>query len=84
MVDTKIRIANLTTIQGVARELASVYRMGRRGTIDTGDCARLAGVLTAIKSCLETSALELRIDGIERAVGLAKPVVKLVPKDAKP
>ena len=85
MSEGKIRIARLTTAQGCAKELGSVYRLARRGVVHSSDAARLASILTAIKSCLETSELEVRIDRIEHALGVAaKPAIRLVPKDAKP
>jgi hypothetical protein len=84
MAESKIRIARLTTAPGCAKELSAVYKLARYGTIHSSDAARLASILTAIKQCLETSALETRIDGVERALGLGRPVIKLIPRDVKP
>jgi len=76
---SKPKISRLDSIQGVSRELASVYRLARRGRLEPSDAAKLAGILTNIKSCLEAGTVETRLGSIEAALGI-KPaaVIKLV------
>ena len=63
---TKIRIGRLDTIGGVVVELGRIYRQARRGELDVGDASRLATILREIRSALEASDIERRIEELEQ------------------
>jgi hypothetical protein len=61
----KIRIGRLDTVGGVVVELGRIYRQARRGQLDVGDASRLATILREIRSALEASDIERRIEALE-------------------
>ena len=63
----KIRVGRLDTVGGVVTELGRIYRQARRGELDVGDATRLAMVLREIRSALEASDIERRIEELEVA-----------------
>jgi hypothetical protein len=66
--DGRSRTPPLTTIQNVGIEIARVYRKTKRGEIDTGDGYRLVQMLAVLRTCLETSELEKKIEALELVV----------------
>lgn len=60
---SKIALHNATSIR---RELASVYRDMRSGTIETQDGTRLAYVLDMMRKAYETEQLEKRLNEVEK------------------
>ncbi len=64
-VKAKIRIGPLNTVGGVVAELGRIYREARRGEMDVGDATRLATILREIRSALEASDIERRIEKLE-------------------
>jgi hypothetical protein len=60
-----LRSAPLTSVQNVGIEIARVYRRTKKGEIPTSDGYRLVMILSALKQCLESSALEQRLAALE-------------------
>jgi hypothetical protein len=65
---SKVRIGRLTSVGRVGIEIARLYRCARRGEIETIEAYRLASVLSVLKSCLEASEVERRLEELEAAV----------------
>jgi hypothetical protein len=65
---TKVRIGRLTSVGRVGIEIARLYRHARRGEIETIEAYRLASVLSVLKSCLEASEIEQRLEELETAL----------------
>jgi hypothetical protein len=63
-----IRIGQLKTLDGVARELARIYRESRRNQLDSSTAQRLAVILNLISRTLEVSQVERRLNEIEQAL----------------
>ena len=61
----KVRIGPLDTIGHVVVELGRIYRQCRRGDMDSKDATRLASILREIRTALEISDVERRIDALE-------------------
>lgn len=55
----------LDNLAGVRRELASIYRLGRRGQLAIADVARLAHVLDTIRRAIVGDDLEGRLTRLE-------------------
>ena len=55
----------LDTVQNVGIEIARVYRKTKKGEINTSDGYRMVMILSVLKSCLESSALEQRLAALE-------------------
>ena len=72
-----LRIGKLDTVMNVGNELGRLYRHARKGKIETIEAFRLAGVLNALRQCLEASAIEQRIAELEAAV-MGRTALKLV------
>ena len=72
-----LRIGKLDTVMNVGNQLARLYRHARRGKIETIEAFRLAGVLNALRQCLEASAIEQRIAELE-AIVMGRPPLKVV------
>lgn len=56
----------LNSIEDVRREMATIYREARAGTLEIGDAGRLAYVLTGIGKLIEVEKIELRLVELER------------------
>ena len=63
---------DLRDAHAIRRELASVYRDMRNGTIETQDGTRLAYVLDMIRKAYETSVMQERLEMIERTIAHRK------------
>ncbi len=61
----KLRIGPLNTVGGVVVELGRIYKEARRGEMDVGNATRLATILREIRSALEASDIERRIEKLE-------------------
>ena len=72
---SKVRIGRLTSVGMVGIEIGRLYRLARRGEIETIEAYRLAQVLQVLKACLETTEIEQRLAEIEAAV-LARETYK--------
>lgn len=69
--DTKIDLRNAYAIR---RELASVYRGMRGGSIKSQDGTRLAYVLDLLRRSFETAELLARLEALELLKGISKRV----------
>ena len=56
----------LNALEDVRREMASVYREARAGTMDTSEAGRLAYILTGIGKLIEATEIERRLVQMER------------------
>lgn len=56
----------LNSLGDVRREMATIYREARAGTIDISDAGRLAYVLTGIGKLIEAEQIETRLAELER------------------
>ena len=56
----------LNSIGDVRREMATIYREARAGTVDISDAGRLAYVLTGIGKLIEVELIEQRLLELER------------------
>jgi hypothetical protein len=75
----KVRIGRLTTVGQVAAELGRLYRQARRGDVAVADASRLATILAAMRTCLETSEVERRIGEMEAALSPAGSTHSVLP-----
>ena len=69
----KVRIGRLTSVGRVGIEIGRLYRLARRGEIETLEAFRLAQVLLGLKACLESSEFERRVAELEAAVAQREP-----------
>lgn len=60
-----LTICPLDSVQNVGIEIARVYRKVKKGEINTSDGYRMVMILSVLKSCLESSALEQRLVALE-------------------
>jgi len=60
------RVGPLSTISDIRRELAHIYRAGRRGDIDTADMGRFAHVLRVLAEVIYIQDVEEKIDTLEK------------------
>ena len=60
-----LRSSPLKTVQNVGIEIARVYRKVKRGEINTSDGYRMVMILSVLKTCLESSALEQQLAALE-------------------
>ncbi len=63
---------DLRDAHAIRRELASVYRDMRNGTIEAQDGTRLAYVLDMIRKAYETSVMQERLELMERTIAHRK------------
>ena len=63
---------DLRDAHAIRRELASVYRDMRNGTIEAQDGTRLAYVLDMIRKAYETSVMQERLELMERTLAHRK------------
>lgn len=63
---------DLRDAHAIRRELASVYRDMRNGTIETQEGTRLAYVLDMIRKAYETSVIQERLELMERTIAHRK------------
>lgn len=61
----KPRVGKLDTIGAVVTEMAAVYRVTRRGDMDSLEGSRLVSMLTQIRTAIETGDIEKRIEALE-------------------
>lgn len=61
----KGRTGKLDTALDVRRELARLYRAGRRGELEASDASKLASILGLILRCIEAADIEERLDRLE-------------------
>jgi hypothetical protein len=61
----QFRIGKLNTVGQVCGELSRLYRRASHGKIDTGDAARLSGILQNLRGGLEQGIVEQRLSVIE-------------------
>ena len=66
--DAKCTSRPLDSVGRVASELGRLYRSARRGELDKSEAAKLAFILTALRQCLEISAVEDRIAALEENI----------------
>jgi hypothetical protein len=63
---------DLHDARAIRRELASVYRDARAGTIEVQDATRLGYLLDLLRKAYETSELQGRLEVLERTLNLRK------------
>jgi hypothetical protein len=56
----------LNSLGDVRREMATIYREARAGTVDISDAGRLAYILTGIGKLVEAEQIEIRLIELER------------------
>lgn len=56
----------LSSIEDVRREMATIYREARAGTMDVTDVGKLAYVLAGIGKLIEVEQIEKRLFDLER------------------
>lgn len=61
----KLRTGKLDTVGRVATELGRLYRLAKTKQLDTLDAYRLSQILAALRTCLEVSNIERRIEELE-------------------
>jgi hypothetical protein len=62
------KIAKLSSVARCGAEIGTLYRLVRRGDLDTIEGLRMTQMLLGLKACLETAEFEERIAAIEAAV----------------
>jgi hypothetical protein len=62
------RIARLTSVARCGVEIGKLYRLMRRGELETIEGLRMTHALLGLKACLEQSEVERRLDAIEQHV----------------
>jgi hypothetical protein len=74
------KIAKLTSVARCGIEIGKLYRLMRRGELDTLEGLRMCQVLLGVKACLEQAEVENRLDAIEAAVAAnaAQPNIRRV------
>lgn len=60
------RIGNLLTASDCRREIAKVYKLGRRKDIQTSDMTRFASVLQILINAIREGDLESRLEQLEQ------------------
>ena len=60
------RIGNLLTASDCRREIAKVYKLGRRKDIETSDMTRFASVLQILINAIREGDLESRLEQLEQ------------------
>jgi hypothetical protein len=78
----KVRIGRLTSVGMIGVEIGRLYRLARRGDIETIEAYRLASVLSVMAKCLETTEFERRIAEMEAAIAQRETVEHFRPKVA--
>ena len=61
------RIGNLITASDCRREIAKIYKLGRRGDIETQDMTRFASVLQMLIGAIRDGDFEERLKALEEA-----------------
>lgn len=59
------RVGRLDTAFDVRRELARLYRAGRRGELPASDASKLGSILGLILRSIEATDIEQRLDRLE-------------------
>jgi hypothetical protein len=67
-----LRIGRLTNLRQIAIECGRLYRRAAKGLISSGDASKQASILAVMKSCIEASDTEQRLEALEKAA--AEPV----------
>ena len=62
----RVRRFRVTNLQGIAREMGSVYREMRRGTLPLEAGTKLTYVLLSMSKVVEVGLLEQRIEALEK------------------
>ena len=62
------RIGRLTSVARIGEEIGRIYRHMRNEQLNTADGKRMAEVLLAMKSCMETSLIEEKIAALEALI----------------
>jgi hypothetical protein len=68
------RIAELSTVGGVANEMKNIYRRVRHGDMEPALGKTLVGILGDIGVCIESSDIERRLESIESYVRASNPL----------
>ena len=74
------KIPRLTSVARCGAEIGKLYRLMRRGELNTADGKRMCDCLLALKLCLETTEIEAKIAALEAAVGQQNNVTHFRPK----
>ena len=59
------RVGKLDSARDIRKELARLYRSGRKGDLPASDCSKLASVLGLVLKSLEVNELTQRIERLE-------------------
>lgn len=66
-----LRIGKLTNLRQIAIECGRLYRRAAKGLIPSADASRQASILAVMKTCIEASDTEARLDALEKAADAA-------------
>lgn len=66
------RVGKLRTLQDIATECARLYRRCAKGLVSSADASRQASILMVMRTCLEASDTERRVEELEKAA--ANPI----------
>ena len=58
-------VGKLNTIEMIRRELCRLYKLARKGEVDTLDAHRMAGILNLAARLIEGQELEKRVESLE-------------------
>jgi hypothetical protein len=64
----RVRIGRLTSVGMCGIEIGRLYRKVRRGELSSTEGMRMVQMLLGLKSCLESSEIERRLEAIEKAI----------------
>ena len=62
---SRTRIGNLITASDCRREIAKIYKLGRKGEIETRDMTRFASVLNTLIGAIRDGDFEERLKTLE-------------------
>ena len=61
----KVRVPPLVSVQNVVREMATVYRLARRGELEAEAATKLVFILNSIRSALDGAEADRRLEALE-------------------
>ncbi len=64
----RIKVAHLTSADGILTELRSVYRSARRGEIAMADATKLTYILKVMSEIMTLREMEARLDCLEAGI----------------
>ena len=68
-----IKVGRLHTLGDIARECANLYRRTVKGKVTAAEASRQASILAIMKTCIEASDTEKRLEMLEKAAEQPAP-----------